>query len=171
MAKMYMMCGLSGCGKTTYAKSFAESNNLFYLGIDEFYEWYNGDECIHENGFEVWIEFYQAIHRAEQNNVDILIDIDAPTFVDRTQMLDWFHGFDEYHLICVTADEKLRRLNNNSRTRKVPAAEMDNMLFRWEYPFHWKEDGRWDTILEVKNVNNCWWNVTPIRKENLEVVF
>jgi predicted kinase len=151
---MYMMCGLSGCGKTSYAKEFSKDNNLFYLGIDEFYEWYNGDECIRDNTFEVWIEFYQAIHRAEQNGVDIIIDIDAPTFVDRTQMLDWFPGFDEYHLICKTAPERLRRANNSSRTRRVPEDEMDRMLERFEYPRSEFEDARWNTILVINNNDN-----------------
>lgn len=154
MAKMYVMCGLSGSGKTTYARKFAKDNNLFYLGIDEFYEWYNGNECIHENAFEVWIEFYQAIHRAEQNGVNILIDIDAPTFVDRTQILDWFPGFKQYHLICVTAPERLRRANNSGRTRRIPEDEMDRMLERWEYPNATFEDVRWNTIREVHNIDN-----------------
>ena len=154
MAKMYMMCGLSGCGKTSYAKEFAADNNLFYLGIDEFYEWYNGDECICDNTFEVWIEFYQAIHRAEQSGVDIMIDIDAPTFVDRTQMMDWFPGFDEYHLICMTAPERIRRANNSGRRRRVPEDEMDRMLERFEYPRNEFEDSRWKDILVVNNIDN-----------------
>ena len=29
------MCGISGSGKTTYAKQFAKENNLVYLGIDD----------------------------------------------------------------------------------------------------------------------------------------
>ena len=36
MAKMVLMCGCSGSGKTTFAKKYAEENNLLYLGIDEF---------------------------------------------------------------------------------------------------------------------------------------
>ena len=154
MAKMYVMCGLSGSGKTTYAREVAANNGLFYLGIDEFYEWYNGNECIRENTFEVWIEFYQAIHRAELDGKDILVDIDAPTYVDRTQMLDWFPWFDEYHLICVTAPERLRRANNSGRTRRIPEKEMDKMLDRWEYPHDDFEDSRWKTILCVHNWNN-----------------
>lgn len=154
MAKMYVMCGLSGSGKTTYAREFAADNNLFYLGIDEFYEWYNGDECNRANTFEVWIEFYQAIHRAEHNGVDVMIDIDAPTFVDRTQMLDWFPGFDEYHLICVTASERIRRANNSCRRRRVPEDEMDRMLERFEFPRNEFEDARWKTIFEAHNLDN-----------------
>ena len=168
MAKMYVMCGLSGSGKTTYAREFAADNNLFYLGIDEFYEWYNGDECIHENTFEVWIEFYQAIHRAEKKGMDILVDIDAPTYVDRTQILDWFPNFDEYHLICVTAPERLRRANNSSRTRRIPEEEMNRMLERWEYPRDEFEDYRWNTIFIVHNMDNILAEFTLERFEYVE---
>ena len=165
---MYVMCGLSGSGKTTYAREFAADNNLFYLGIDEFYEWYNGDECIHENTFEVWIEFYQAIHRAEKKGMDILVDIDAPTYVDRTQILDWFPNFDEYHLICVTAPERLRRANNSSRTRRIPEEEMNRMLERWEYPRDEFEDYRWNTIFIVHNMDNILAEFTLERFEYVE---
>ena len=37
---MYLMCGCSGAGKTTYSKKFAKENNLKYLGIDDFYKSY-----------------------------------------------------------------------------------------------------------------------------------
>ena len=37
MAKMYLMCGCSGCGKTTFSKEFAKKHNILYLGVDDFY--------------------------------------------------------------------------------------------------------------------------------------
>ena len=37
MAKMYLMSGLSGSGKTTYARKFAADNDLLYLNVDDFY--------------------------------------------------------------------------------------------------------------------------------------
>lgn len=79
MAKMYLMCGLSGVGKTTFAKKFAEENNLVYLGIDEEYARINGDECIHENTFRVWISFYEKIHSLEVAGIDCIVDTNAIT--------------------------------------------------------------------------------------------
>lgn len=161
MAKMYLMCGLSGVGKTTYAKKFAEENNLVYLGIDEFYAKVNGDECIHENSFEVWIEFFKAIHETEVNNIDCIIDTNAITRCHRTQFLDWFPTF-EHHLIYIYADEELRYENNHSRRRIIPNHVMNKMFYDSELPeYHTcgsasgdSEDYRWESVTTIENKDN-----------------
>lgn len=153
MAKMYLMSGCSGVGKTTFAKKFAEENNLLYLGTDEFYALINGDETIHENSFEVWIALYQAIHAAEMNGRDCIVDTNALTVVHRDQFLDWFPTF-EHHLIFINASEKLRKANNLSRRRQVPEAEMKKMVLKLEYPFWERLDMRWRSLLWIANVDN-----------------
>ena len=152
MAKLYLMCGLSGVGKTTYAKKFAAENKLLYLGIDEFYAKVNGDECIHENQFEVWIEFFKAIHEAEINNIDCIIDTNAITRCHRTQFIEWFPTF-EHHLIFIDCDVKLRYANNKSRRRVVP----DEVMLKMSIDFEWltfSEKASWNTITMIRNENN-----------------
>ena len=153
MAKMYLMSGCSGVGKTTFAKKFAEENDLLYLGTDEFYALINGDETIHENSFEVWIALYQAIHAAEMNGRDCIVDTNALTVLHRDQFLDWFPTF-EHHLIFINASEKLRKANNLSRRRQVPETEMKKMALKLEYPFWERLDMRWCSLLWIANVNN-----------------
>jgi predicted kinase len=153
------MCGLSGVGKTTYAKKFAEENNLVYLGIDEFYAKVNGDECIHENQFEVWIEFFKAIHEAEVNRVSCIIDTNAITKCHREQFLDWFPTF-EHHLIYIRSSEELRYLNNYNRKRVIPDEVMAEMYEKFEEPVYYGfthvclEDKRWKTVTVVDNYLN-----------------
>ena len=159
MARMYLMCGLSGVGKTTYAKQFAADNNLLYLGVDDFYAKVNGDECIHENSFEVWIEYFKAIHEAEVNDIDCIVDTNAITHCHREQFLEWFPTF-EHHLIFVQAGEELRYANNKKRRRVVPDNVMRKMYEDAELPEYdmgYKEDSedfRWKSILYVKNIDN-----------------
>ena len=152
MAKMYLMCGLSGVGKTTYAKQFAADNNLLYLGVDDFYAKVNGDECIHENQFEVWIEFYKAIHEAEVNGIDCIVDTNAITKCHRDQFLEWFPTF-EHHLILIRCEEKLRYMNNSSRRRVVPDDVMLKMFINFEYPQQ-DEVYKWDSVKVVYNTDN-----------------
>ena len=161
MGKMYLMCGLSGAGKTTFAKNFAKENDLCYLCIDDFYKEYSGGVYNEDTGFKVWIEFFKAIHQLEKTGRDILIDTNAPTFVKRQQFIDWFPSFDEYNLIYIAIDdEELRRRNNLSRGRVVPDEEMARMLYEFEEPFSVdvrggcrKEKG-WTNLIAYKNVNN-----------------
>lgn len=150
MAKMYLMCGCSGAGKTTFAKQFAKECNLKYLGIDDFYALVNGDECIHTNSFEVWIEFYKAIHEAEINDIDVIIDTNAITKSHREQFIEWFPTF-EHHLIYIDAVPELRKKNNKSRRRQVPDEVMDKMHSRLQVPL---EHEQFKTITRIINHEN-----------------
>lgn len=150
MAKMYLMCGCSGAGKTTFAKEFAKEHDLEYLGIDDFYALINGDECIHTNTFEVWIEFYKAIHKAEINDIDVIIDTNAITKSHREQFVEWFPTF-EHHLIYIDAVPELRKKNNKSRRRQVPDEVMDKMHSRLQVPL---EHEQFKTITRIINSAN-----------------
>lgn len=152
MAKMYLMCGCSGAGKTTFSKAFANEHNLKYLGIDDFYALVNGDECLHTNTFEVWIEFYKAIHKAEINDIDVIIDTNAITQSHREQFLEWFPTF-EHHLIYIGADEELRKKNNLSRKRQVPDDAMNKMTARLQVPNRIL-DNKFKTITFIFNIGN-----------------
>jgi predicted kinase len=149
MAKMYLMCGCSGAGKTTFSKVFAEEYGLKYLGIDDFYALVNGDECLHTNTFDVWIEFYKAIHEAEVNDIDVIIDTNAITKSHREQFIEWFPTF-EHHLIYIEASETLRKKNNMSRRRQVPDDVMDRMTALLEKPIN----ESFKTITYIFNLNN-----------------
>lgn len=149
MAKMYLMCGCSGAGKTTFSKVFAKEHNLKYLGIDDFYALVNGDECLHTNTFDVWIEFYRAIHEAEVNDIDVIIDTNAITKTHREQFIEWFPTF-EHHLIYIEASEALRKKNNMSRRRQVPDDVMDKMTALLEKPIN----ESFKTITYIFNLNN-----------------
>jgi predicted kinase len=169
MAKMYLMCGCSGAGKTTFSKEFAKKNNLLRLGIDEFYEMVNGDECLHTNTFEVWISFFLAIHEAEINNIDCVIDTNALTWHQRMQMVEWFPTFERY-LIYIDADEELRKTNNMARRRQVPDDAMDKMAKQLQIPSP-ELDTEWDHIIHIKNVDNSFTDVIVLKGENiLEII-
>lgn len=149
MAKMYLMTGPSGAGKTTFAKKFAEDNHLQYLGIDDFYALINGSDQRHEDETDVWLIFYKAIQLAEQHGRDIIIDTNAPTPTKRTQFLDWFSTF-EPHLIYVTAGYDLCQKNNQTRSRIIPQDQFDEMYYDYVAP-EFSEDKRWQSVASFIN--------------------
>ncbi len=159
---MVAMCGLSGAGKTTFAKKYAEENGLRYLCVDEFYRKLNGTELDRSNFFDVWISFFQEIHRCETEDIDILIDTDNLTRGQREQFLEWFPTF-EHHLIVIKASEELRRSNNHRRNRNVPEEEMDAMRLRFSEPADETEDKGWLSITRVVNLNNVYQKPERIR--------
>lgn len=150
MATMRLMTGPSGAGKTTYAKLLAAKYpHARYLCIDDFYKTYHGGKEIHEHEFEVWIQFFQAIHAAEQESVDVIIDTNAPSKVDRIQFKKWFK-FEKYRLYVVQADWITCTDNNHRRTRQIPTEELWDMYDKYRAPES-DEWMSWDTITWVQN--------------------
>ena len=152
MANMYLVCGVSGSGKTTLSKMLEEKTGIKRLGVDDFYAMVNGDECRHVNKFEVWIEYFKAIHEMEEINQDVIIDTNALTYSQRVQFVDWFPTF-KHHMIFLCADHNLRKKNNKSRRRQIPDDILDNMALRVEMPTA-KSDKEWDTITYIMNDDN-----------------
>lgn len=152
MANMYLLSGGSGAGKTTFSKEFAEKNGLLRLGIDDFYAKINGDECKHYNTFDVWIEYFKAIHEAEVNGIDCVLDTNALTWHQRMQFVEWFPTFKK-HIIFIDAKHDLRKKNNRSRKRQIPDDVMDKMAAEMEIPSPGL-DTEWDTIVHIKNIDN-----------------
>ena len=149
---MILVCGASGCGKTTFARQLAKTEGMLHFTPDDFYALINGDERVHENLFEAWSAMFLAIHTAELNGKDCVVDTNALTQGQRAQFLDWFPGF-EHHLIYIEASEKLRRENNMKRLRVVPEEKM-TQIRKDLMPVVPSEDERWQSISCWKNENN-----------------
>ena len=152
MPEMIVMCGLPGSGKTTFAKHYAECWGYQYIGVDDFYKLLNGDECRHENKFEVWMAIYRALHIAEMHRRSVVFDTNAPTVTERSQLITWFPSF-EHTLIYIRADEELCRRNNLSRRRVVPEDEMQRLIDNFQVPRR-EEDDRWDEMFIIENNDN-----------------
>lgn len=171
------MCGLSGAGKTTFAKQFVRDNlGVDYFSIDDFYAnytWENNDASPWENpdaSFRVWIRFFEAIHDAEQAGRSILIDTNAPTIVKRYQFIDWFPDFDEHNLIYIAADTDTCRANNKARYRVVPDDVFETMVEEFDAPGYIRlsfdkrgnfesgalvvDEDRWDNVQAFYNHDN-----------------
>lgn len=149
---LYLVCGCSGSGKTTFAKRFAAANNLLYLGADDFYAKVNGSELRRGNKFEVWQELFNAIHQAETDGVSCLVDTNSLSAASRDEMVNWFPGFD-HHLIYIEADEQLRMENNRKRIRQIPDEIMIAMRTKVEPPVWNTLDKRWLSLTRILNDN------------------
>lgn len=167
MAKMFLMCGHPGSGKSTYAREFAKQNNFRYLSIDDMYAIFNGDPTSHDNKFDVWMTFFRQIHAAEIAGQDIVIDTNAPTRADRYEFLNWFSNF-EHYLIWVHASEKLCLKNNQHRSRVIPEDHMKKLFTSFEKPTiledrFVKTRSHWKGIFKITNHNNKFVSVSIIR--------
>lgn len=150
--KLYMMSGRSGCGKTTFARKYAQDHGLVYYGTDDFYRMFHGDERIHKDEFEIWMTIFRVLHTAEINGTDVMFDTNNLRIVDRVQILDWFPGF-ECHLFYIHASPELCVKNNVSRRRVIPPEEMERIIKSMQIPAP-DEDERYAGIKYFENKEN-----------------
>lgn len=146
MSKFFLMTGMSGAGKTTFAKMYAKENHLLYLCPDDFYALVNGDERLHIHEYEIWRMIFDAIRLAERDHRDIILDTNSPTRANRTSLLDTFPEFDEYILIEKKAPFDVCWENNQNRHRTIPEKDFRMIWRSLEPVVEELEDSRWNRI-------------------------
>ena len=149
MANFYLVCGISGGGKTTLSNRILHMNSHIKMyDVDEYYVKINGDECDRSNFFDVWMALWKDLHESELKGEDVLLTTNALTVSQRNQFIEWFPTF-THHMLWVTAPKEKCIEGNNARKRQVP---MEKLLKSWdnmEFP-NANEKG-WDTISQVTN--------------------
>ena len=151
--KLILVCGPSGSGKTTLSKMIAESLDMTRISADDFYAKVNGDEKIHTNKFEVWIELFKEIRKCETGGVDCIVDSNYLSSSSRDELVNWFSDF-EHHIIYVDADDALRMQNNRMRGRQIPDDVMLRMRVKAEPPVWKTMDKRWKSLVRLSNIEN-----------------
>lgn len=156
MATLTLVCGMSGSGKSTFAEKYAIEHKALYLPVDNFYDAYCGKNK-HNHEFEVWMSYFSAIHVAMQDGLDVVLETNALTFVDRAQFPLWFSKFDHYVLIWMETAYNTCLKNNNHRERVIPLTSMQKMWNQIE-PISLRDEKYWNTILiEINHGNNFIW--------------
>lgn len=151
MANFYLVCGISGGGKTTLSNRIIQTNdNIRIYDVDEYYARINGDECNRSNFFEVWMALWRDLHESEMKGENVLLTTNALTVHQRNQFVEWFPTF-KHHMLWVTAPQEKCIEGNNKRRRSIP---IDKLIHDWErMEFPNSNEKGWDTITQV---TNCW---------------
>ena len=153
MANFYLVCGISGGGKTVLSKRIINKNpNIVFYDVDDFYKLINGDERIHKNSFEVWHLLFKVLHEVELEDHDVLLTTNALTVAQRRQLIEWFPTF-KHHLLWVTAPLEKCLEGNKNRYRTMPEDKLIKDWHRMEFPNPSEAD--WDSIVHI---TNCWDN-------------
>lgn len=153
MANFFLVCGISGGGKTTLSKKLIEKNpHLKLFDVDEYYRRINGDERIHKNTFDVWSLIFKELHQSEVKNEDVLITSNSLFVAQRRQFIEWVPTF-KHHLLWVMAPLEKCLEGNRSRYRTMPEDILIKDWHRMEFPN--PGEAGWDTIVHI---TNCWDN-------------
>lgn len=155
MPKLYIMCGPSGVGKTTWAHNFMNENfDMRYVSRDEVrYSMIKDDEEYFSHEKEVFKEFVAIITEALIDGFDVIADATHLNEFSRrklTQAIDM--RFTDYEIIYVVVslgyDECAKRNASREGRARVPETALKNMYRDFRFPSK-NEDERIIDIIEV----------------------
>jgi predicted kinase len=151
MANLFLLCGMSGAGKTYFGNQFWKNNRpIEWFDADDYYRDINGDECIRDNAFEVWHRLFKSIHVTLEAGTDVLIITNSLHHWEREDFLYWFPEA-THHVIWLAASFERCMKQNLMRRRKVPNNVMRKQYDTMEIPDS-RED--WDTITHLVFCDN-----------------
>lgn len=126
--KLYILIGLPGSGKSTYAKRHTECTVINPDRIRK--ELYGSEEC-QEDGRRVFgIAFYR-LRKAISENKDVIFDA---TNITRWSRKQFFKFNAEVIAVFFNTDKEECKKRNAARSRIVPEQVIDNMASRLEIP-------------------------------------
>ena len=155
MAKLIILCGIPGSGKSHYAKEFKTIDDTFYEGntvihsSDAIREELFGDPSFQGDNAKVFELMHKRVKVDLQAGKTVIYDATNVTRKARRGAINLAHPTNdtiECHIVWADPEECLRR--DSLRDRKVGPAVIDKMLRRWRSP--WIDEG-FDNITIILN--------------------
>ena len=151
MAKLIVLCGLPGSGKSSYAEQLVNINNTFTSdeeivihSSDAIRKELFGDAGSQEDNGRVFELMHKRTREDLKAGKTVIYDATNITRKARKSAIACAHPTNdtvECHVIWAEPEECIRR--DSLRDRKVGRAVIDKMLRRWQSP--WKDEG-FDTV-------------------------
>jgi predicted kinase len=146
MPNMICLAGMPGVGKTTWAKKFLENHpDYVYFNPDQYYAFFNGDDTVRDNTFEVWMSMFRDINTAMKAGKNVIIDSDNLTFHQRTQWIEWFPDF-QHILVFFEASWDTCYNQMKQRRRQLSYSTMLTKWEKWERPTVERDGKFWTHI-------------------------
>ena len=155
MAKLIILCGLPGSGKSHYAEEFKTIDDTFYNGntvihsSDAIREELFGDPSFQGDNAKVFELMHKRVKADLQAGKTVIYDATNVTRKARRGAINLAHPTNdtiECHIVWAEPEECIRR--DSLRDRKVGPAVIDKMLRRWQSP--WLDEG-FDEIKVILN--------------------
>ena len=133
MAKVYVMCGLPGSGKTTIARQIAADLDAVVIASDSIREELYGDESVQGNPSVVFDTLYSRAHAAIDDNLSVILDATNVKKRDRARVFQEFPD-NEIAAFVINTPVEVCKQRNGERERVVPEYVIDRMAKSFELP-------------------------------------
>ena len=141
MPKLYVLVGVPGSGKSTWARSQEWYNDCVYISTDQYVEeWANSVGKTYSEVFEEYMpmavaRMAGAVNGAKSIGQDIIWDQTSTTVSSRTRK---FNMLPDYHAIAVVfrtpeEEELVRRLATRPG-KVIPEHVLHDMIWNFEMP-------------------------------------
>lgn len=134
---LYIMCGLSGSGKSTIAAQIANENpNTIIVSSDAIREELTGNYEDQEHNEEVFKIFHNRIRKNLENKKNVIADATNLTMKSRRAIMMKVNGL-EVHKVCVIIPKPFEqcKIDNKNREHPVPNEVLDKQIRRFQIPF------------------------------------
>lgn len=133
---LYVMCGLSGSGKTSTAKKIAKSNNAVIVSSDEIREEIAGTAEDQSKNNEVFQIFHKRIKDNLVSGKSVIADATNLTMKSRRRILSPLQGMD-IRKVCVITPKKYEDCleDNKNRDHPVPEEVIKKQMYKFQVPF------------------------------------
>lgn len=149
---LWIMCGLSGSGKSTIATQIANENpNTIIVSSDAIREELTGNYEDQEHNEEVFKIFHDRIRKNLENKKNVIADATNLTMKSRRAIMMKVNGLN-VRKVCVIIPKPFEQCKEDNLHREHPVPEfvLDKQIRKFQIPF--KEEG-FDEII-IRNLLN-----------------
>lgn len=139
MSNFYMMVGLPGSGKSTWARRFKGLFNFSVLSSDEYREKYLGNVEDQSKNNYIFNLIYKDTIELLNSGKNVCFDATNISRKDRRQiLLEIDKNCKNVFKFCIVlmVDDNVVRKQNQSREKVVPEYVIDRMLRKFEFPLY-----------------------------------
>lgn len=168
MADLYIMCGLPGSGKSTFAKELAEKENAIIVSTDSIRQEFYGNEEIQGDTEKVFKKAYIDILNNLNRNNNVIFDATNINFKSRIDIVKRYKKYAD-KIICVfrATPYEVCLERNSKRDRKVPEQVIRRMYEHFFVPQMYEGFDRIIVDMEIEHLNYyAWEQLQDISQDN-----
>lgn len=153
MAKLVVMSGVPGSGKSTYARTCNWNGPVIILSTDNIRKTLTGDAgCLDKD--EIMWRYIYAILAKPQFNATYIVDATNLVAKRRKSYLQYKNNFESIELIYLYVDTEVALERNASRDRHVPEKVINDMAEMAKNNMNFTEllEAGYDKITVIKNM-------------------